>query len=277
MRAEILQTLLDPVHPCGIQPVRLLVVRGGVETGHHESAGLGQTPDRRGVVLALRSPEEADRQAGAVADHRGGGVEFFGQLPGAEAVHAVAERRVVPGVVADDVTGGDHLLQHLGGAGHPATDHEEGGMHVVPGEDLQDLRGPDRARPVVEGQGDRSGKGGGGVRDPLAGRPWTARGGRRPGRSGGADDERTADGQGGRRGPPGSPAHVRPLADPGRRYRQPRTVITLVPSSRSVPDASPAFDRLGQRRGRVGSLILRSATDRLRRATAVHPRAGLVR
>jgi hypothetical protein len=63
--------------------------------------------------------------------------------------------RVVEGVVADDVPGGD-----LGGqvrlAPDVVPDLKEGGPDIFSVQDLEELPGVGVARPVVEGQGDHA-------------------------------------------------------------------------------------------------------------------------
>ena len=62
---------------------------------------------------------------------------------------------MIPGVVDDHVTGVGDVPGHARVVGHVLPDHREGRGDVVLLQDLEDLRGVDRARPVVDGQRDR--------------------------------------------------------------------------------------------------------------------------
>ena len=62
---------------------------------------------------------------------------------------------VVPGVVDDQVTGVGDVPGHARVVGHVLPDHREGRGDLVLLQNLEDLRGVDRARPVVDGQRDR--------------------------------------------------------------------------------------------------------------------------
>ena len=58
-----------------------------------------------------------------------------------------------PGVIADQVTGIDNASSEFAFGLRKFANHEETGMHIVFGKDLEKARRPCRIRAIVEGEG----------------------------------------------------------------------------------------------------------------------------
>lgn len=102
-----------------------------------------------GAARSKGRPEVGDRFAGDAGEGVAGARELVEDFTGSGA----AEVGMGPAVVADEMAGvGDAASERVLGFGELA-DHEECGMDVVFGEDVEQARRPCGVRAVVEGEG----------------------------------------------------------------------------------------------------------------------------
>ena len=143
--AARLQALVDPRGE-GLGGVVAPVFGDDVPGDHPVAEPTGVEPGGR-RLLAVGGPEEAF-PAIPRGEDLGGAADLELPLAAAEERHG----RMVPGVIADRVTGAGGALDDLRMAGRGLADHEEGATRAVRLEQVEEARRPERVGAVVEGQ-----------------------------------------------------------------------------------------------------------------------------
>ena len=123
------------------------VPEDGVET---EAAGDAQGLGSAGSVGRTKV---ADGQAGDLLQSLGGAVNLLIDAAGG----GQCQVEMGPGMVADEVTGGDDLADEGGFCLSAAADEKKGGADTAAGEKFEEAGGPDGVGAVVEGEGQLAG------------------------------------------------------------------------------------------------------------------------
>lgn len=152
--AILLQVIYLPFKLFRYSVGRRLAPVGGYGIPHH-----GHHPQHPGGVEDMRPapakwrPEVADRDTRNVLQRFAGPLQFLSHAKG----RGEREVGMAPGMVADEVAGGSDAAHQIRLGLSVTANEEEGGAHIVGGQDVEQARGPGGIGAIVKGEGQLAG------------------------------------------------------------------------------------------------------------------------